>query len=36
MTDIQVLYFCIGFVVFVAIKIVLLNWLDKWLKHSHR
>jgi hypothetical protein len=29
MTDIQVLYFCIGFVVFVAIKIVLLNWLDK-------
>jgi hypothetical protein len=29
MTDIQTLYFCIGFVVFVAIKIVLLKWLDK-------
>jgi hypothetical protein len=29
MSDIQALYFCIGFVVFVAIKIALLNWLDK-------
>jgi len=29
MTDIQALYFCIGFVVFVAIKIVILNWLNK-------
>jgi len=29
MSDIQVLYFFIGFVVFVAVKIVLLNWLDK-------
>jgi len=28
MTDIQALYFCIAFVVFVAIKIVFLNWLD--------
>jgi hypothetical protein len=29
MSDIQALYFCIGFVIFVAIKIALLNWLDK-------
>jgi len=29
MSDIQALYIFIGFVVFVAIKIALLNWLDK-------